>query len=292
MADAIRVATAGRLDITVYSTGELVPTANMMDAIEEGVLEFGMAWPGYFSGMEPSFVIYAGLPYGLKTLEEYIWMIKYGGFEDLVREIVAKHGVHVVELGVACPYGELSSKVPIRKVEDFQGVKIRSYGEYTKIFEHFGARGVTMAAGEIYTGLATGTIDAAIWGGPKLHHDLKLHEVAKYWITPPMAAFIGNMVMVNPKEWNALPADIREMLKSIVFEYHLQYPIETHYFDALALQDMVDNWNVEVCTLPPAETAKLQAFAESRWDELAKIDAYSARAIGMFKELMSLKGYI
>ena len=292
MAKIVAEATNGRLLIEVFPTGTLLPTAEMFDAISKGVIDMGMAWPGYFAGTEPAFQIFAGLPYGLKTLEEYLYAIKELGFEDVLKDMSAKHGVHVIDLGVACPYGELSSTKPVKKADDFKGLKIRSYGLYSKIFEAFGASAVSMASGEIYTGLATGTIDANIWGTPKLHWDLKLHEVAKYWITPPMAGFIGNMVMANPASWNKLPDDIKVIVDYIVFEQHLKYPMDTTYLDADALADMVNNYGVEVCVIPPEETAKMQAVAHQLWDELAEVDAYSAQAIGIMKDFMKLKGYM
>jgi len=292
MAKIIEAATDGRLQIEVHPTGTLLPTPEMFDAISKGVIDMGMAWPGYYSGIEPAFQIFSGLPYGLETLEEYLYCIKELGFEDVLREMSAKHGVYTVDLGVACPYGELSSTVPIKKTDDFKGLKIRSYGLYSRIFEHFGAACVSMASGEIYTGLATGTIDANIWGTPKLHWDLKLHEVAKYWITPPMAAFIGNMVMANPASWNELPDDVKLIVDYIVFEQHLKYPMDTTYLDAGALDDMVTNYGVEICVIPSEETAKMRVVAHQLWDELAEVDEYSAKAIGIMKDFMKLKGYM
>ncbi len=282
----------GRLQIELYPVGALMQVSEIFDGVSKGVIQIARAWPGYFSGIEPAFVILSGLPFGLKTMEENLYLIKNLGWEDLGREIMAKHGVHLLNLGLSCPYGELSSKVPIRKTADYKGLKIRGYGMYNRLFEKFGARGITMAPGEIYTGLATGTIDATIWGTPKLHHDLKLHEVCKYWITPPLASFITNMDIVNAKAWAALSDDLKGILEVAAYEAMTKYPIYTTFEDAGSLNDMIKNYGVQVCTLPPEELAKMQAAAMTLWDEAALKDAYSARAIKIIKDFMTLKGYV
>lgn len=292
MVNKIKLASGGRLEIELFPGGALIPVTEMFDGISKGVIQYSRAWPGYYSGLEPSFLIFSGLPYGLKTMEENLYLFRELGWQDLLGEVTAKHGVRTVTLGLAVPYGELSSKVPIRKADDFNGLKIRGYGLYNRIFEAFGAVGVSMAAGEIYTGLATGTIDANIWGTPKLHWDLKLHEVAKYWITPPMASFITNMDMVNPDAWAALPDDIKPIIEMASYETLTEYPIFTTGEDAAALADMVNNWGVEVITIPPEETAKMQAVAMDLWDEVAQKDDFSARSVDIIKDFMKLKGYI
>jgi len=284
--------TQGRLQIELFPVGALMQVADMFDGVSKGVIQIARAWPGYFTGIEPAFAVLSGLPFGLRTAEENLYMFKELGWERIADELAMKHGVHIYNLGLACPYGELSSRVPVRKPADYKGLKIRSYGLYNSIFEAFGGRGITMAPGEIYTGLATGTIDAAIWGGPKNHYDLKLHEVCKYWITPPLAAFITNWDMVNAKAWASLPNDIKLIVEKAAFETMLKYPMYVMYEDSLSLQDMVKNYKVEVCRFSSEEVNKVQAVAMQVWDKAAQKDKPSAELIKIARDFMTLKGYI
>ena len=71
---------------------------------------------------------------------------------------------------------------------------------------------MSVPVGEMYTALATGTIDAAHWGGPYNFHVLKIHEVAKYYLMPPLLGQITNDIFINMDEWNALPPDLQEIV--------------------------------------------------------------------------------
>ena len=292
MVESIKVMTAGRLIIEPYPGGTLVANADLFDAVSKGVLELAYSWPGYYSGLEPSMVCFSGLPYGLRKMEEQRYLITEAGWLDILKEVCAKHNVHAAALGPVASYGELSSTKPIRSVDDFEGLNIRGYGMYNRIFEAFGARGVSIAAGEIYTALATGTIDAAIWSSAKGHYDFKLHEVAEYWITPPMSRFIMSMCFANGDAWAALPDDIKAVVEMVLYHTLQQKQTLDSYDSAVALKDMVDSYGVEVITMPDADIAQMQAATTELWAEQAAADESSARLIKIIEDFMRVQGYI
>jgi TRAP-type mannitol/chloroaromatic compound transport system substrate-binding protein len=81
MADSIRLASAGRLNIRVYAAEELVPAMQSFDAVSVGTAEVGHDWPGYWKGKNEAFNAFASVPFGLDGEGYNIWLYEKGGLE-------------------------------------------------------------------------------------------------------------------------------------------------------------------------------------------------------------------
>ena len=53
--DRIEVLTDGRLTITLFPAGAIIPTFETLGAVRSNVLQVMNVWPGYFTGKEPAF---------------------------------------------------------------------------------------------------------------------------------------------------------------------------------------------------------------------------------------------
>ena len=74
---------------------------------------------------------------------------------------------------------------------------------------------MTLPAGEIVPSLQRGTLDAAEFSTPVTDLPLGFHEVTKYWYFPGLHQIAGFLeLLVNNKKWDALPADLKEVVKA------------------------------------------------------------------------------
>ena len=73
--------------------------------------------------------------------------------------------------------------MPIRKLEDFKNVKIRSHSGYDPLFKKVGAIPIGMNISEIYGALERGVVAAAPY--PIFVYDMGLAEVAKFALATP-----------------------------------------------------------------------------------------------------------
>jgi len=138
------------------------------------------------------------IPTGLKAARPY--------FE----QVWAKHNVILLGNG-AFPNG-LWSRMPITKLEDFKGKKFRAT-EITvqKGWGSVGGASVTMGTGDVYMGLQTGIIDAAVHGiktGVVAHY----YEVAKYAVVDPIINAGNFHLIVNKAAFNALPKKTQDAI--------------------------------------------------------------------------------
>jgi len=168
LADLCRKMSGGRLDISVYGGGELVPALEAFDAVRNGAAEVGSGAAYYWAGKAPAAQFFAGYPFGLNAQQMNAWLLSGGGME-LWRELYAGYnlvpftgGNTGVQMG-----GWYNRK--INSITDFKGLKMRMPGLGGRVLERLGGTPVLLPGGELYTGLERGIIDAAEWVGP--YHD-------------------------------------------------------------------------------------------------------------------------
>ena len=71
----------GRLKITVYGGGELVPPLGVFDAVSQGTVEMGSSAAYYWAGKCPASQFFAAIPFGFNAQAANAWMISGGGLE-------------------------------------------------------------------------------------------------------------------------------------------------------------------------------------------------------------------
>ena len=125
--------------------------------------------------------------------------------------LAAEHtGLHILFMSMANPV-VIYSKVPINKLDDFKGMKIR-YASITnkQMLEALGATPMLIPPPESQDALAKGIAQGA--GFPhEAGFAYDLASVAKYAIEPPLASATFVLVM-NPAKYNSLPPDLRAIL--------------------------------------------------------------------------------
>ena len=92
VADRITAMSGGRLTVTLYAGGELVPPFESFDAVQSGNADMLHATPYYWVGKSPALNYFTGVPFGLNAPELAGWLY-YGGGQELWDEVYAGLGV-------------------------------------------------------------------------------------------------------------------------------------------------------------------------------------------------------
>ncbi|PLC52636.1 hypothetical protein CR155_17790 [Pollutimonas nitritireducens] len=279
----------GRITIDVFPVGALFPISDGLEAVGGGLAEVAVLTGGYYAGKIGPFAnLENGVPGSLHTpLERYNFFYKKG-FIDLAREAYGKYGVYYLGPQLS-PRWDIMSKKPITSMADFKGLKIRSFGLEAKWYSNMGATPVFMGGGEIYTGLATGVIDAARWASPAGNFNGSFHEVAKYYVEPSPLPVPNNFFAVNKRAWDALPDDLKAILEEAAIASSFDYLALGEMHDAKAMQEM-KKAGVQVSTIPPEEFAKMEEAARALWRAYEKEDALAARGVKMLNEYLAELG--
>ncbi|NPA24306.1 MAG: ABC transporter substrate-binding protein, partial [Deltaproteobacteria bacterium] len=161
----------GRLKITVYGGGELVPPLGVFDAVSSGTVEMGHGAAYYWAGKHPATQFFAAVPFGLNAQGMNAWIVSGGG-QQLWDELYAKFNLKAWPAGnTGVQMGGWFNK-EINSINDLKGLKMRIPGLGGKVLAKAGGNAVLVAGGEIYTNLDRGVIDATEWVGP--YHDYKM----------------------------------------------------------------------------------------------------------------------
>lgn len=205
----------GRLVLTHYPAGEIVPAFELFDAVSQGVLEAGGEWPSYWAGKNITFDLFGSQNFGLTPLDHIVWTYKGGGLE-LMRELFGKYNMHYIPIGMTPIESGFRTNKPIRTLDDFKGLTLRTPATQTMwVLEQLGAKPVKLPGGEIYMALKLGTIDGAEFSNPSADWGMKFYEMTKYWNAPAWfqpSSLLG--VMINMDAWNALPDDLKAIVEA------------------------------------------------------------------------------
>lgn len=278
----------GRLKIDVLPGGSIVPVDETLTALGKGVFEVTTSSGGYWEGVIPVGSIEEGLPFmyrGYGTLDE-LDALMASGLTDLYREVYAEHNVYYIGYFSYHAYPAIMSKIPIRSLDDWKGVKVRAYGPWMDFFGRLGANATWFPGAEIYMAMKLGTIDVATYDsfGPI---GFKLYEVMDYLILPPFADHAISNTLVNMDAWNALPDDLKQVFNEAIKEYG----VETYFAYDIQWTSNINQaaaLGYEVITLPDAEVEKMKLIAAEQWEDYAGKDDYSARAIGIIKDFYGI----
>ncbi len=293
--------TNGRLQIKMYWGGELVATPDILDSVKMGVVEIGLASAYTYQGVIPAAAVEYGLPFGIRTPNElYNFMYGkklpniFGGWRaiDVLRPEYQKQGVYLLTTGVDCWPGSFMFRTPINTLNDIKGKKVRASGLMMNWIEKFGGNGVFIPGEETYTSLQTGALDGVSWGSAIAMHSVKFHEVAKYFLWPPIMPINTANVIVNQRAWNSLPADLKVALEQAMIIAGLNHTYHQNWTGEQWGLAQMKKAGVKMNTLSGAELAKAEKAAQELWAKEAQRSPASAKLVEMTKNYMRTMGYL
>ena len=183
MAKYVSDATDGKFQIQPFAAGEIVGTFQAFDAVSAGTVEMIHAPGYYYVGKDPTFAVFADIPFGLNARQKTAWL-NHGGGNELVNQYLGKFNVHAIPGGNTGTQMGGWFRKEIKSVADLQGLKFRIAGIAGQVLAKLGVVPQQIAGGDIYPALERGTIDAAEWVGPYDDEKLGFAKVAPFYYYP------------------------------------------------------------------------------------------------------------
>lgn len=203
--------TKGRVKVDVYPNSQLYKDREEIEALQLGAVQM----------LAPSLSKFG--PLGVRSFELFDLPYIFPNKETLYRVMDGDVGRKLFRLlepkgiiGLAYwdnGFKHMSANRPLRKVEDFKGLKLRI--QSSKVLEAqmkaLGANPQVMAFSEVYSALQQGVVDGTENPISNLYTQ-KMHEVQKH-LTLSQHGYLGYAVIVNKAFWEGLPADLRKILE-------------------------------------------------------------------------------
>lgn len=204
----IVVESDGTLDIRTFYSSPLGNYRNMYDRVLDGVVHLAFTTLAPIGGKFIQTDV-ASLPFEVENSLEgsiALWRLYENG-------VITDEFADIKLLGIFMfPNSALHvSDRPIRIMEDFKGIKMRTAGKLqSDTLVLLGGSPVTAPIGETYQGLNRGVFDGAIipWTGVA---PFKLDEVTKYHLDAPLGSSTA-MIFMNRDTYDALPPIARQAI--------------------------------------------------------------------------------
>ena len=212
LANLINKLSSGRIKITVYGAGELVPAFEIFDAVSRGIAELGHGSAYYWKGKNESLQFFSTVPFGLTANEMNAWLY-YGGGQELWQKAYSKFNLVPMAAGNTGIQMAGWFNKEINSLDDLKGLKMRIPGLGGEVLKRAGGTPVNLPGGELFTALKTGTIDATEWVNPYNDLAFGLHKAAKYYYYPGWHEPGTTLeCFLNKEIFDSLPEDLQNII--------------------------------------------------------------------------------
>ena len=288
LARYIQEMSAGRIEITIYAAGELVPAFEVFDAVSQGSAEMGHGAAYYWRGKSEAAQFFATVPFGLNAHEQNAWLY-YGGGLDLWREVYEPFNLMPFPAGnTGVQMGGWFNR-PIDSMADLNGLKMRIPGIGGEVLRRAGGTPVNLPLSEIFTALQTGSIDATEWVSPYNDVAIGLHQAARYYCYPGWQEPGPTLeCIINRDAWNSLPEDLQAIVRVACQATTLDMISEFMARNATSLAQLQSNEDVELRKFPDDVLSGLKELSRAVIEELAVDDPVFARVWDSCREFMAI----
>ncbi len=209
-AEEIEINSDGRIEVEVFGGAQLFGPSQFHPAVARGNIEaaslINLQWGGTIPEMQVFNI--PGLITSADQLDEFSQSEAAAFLDDKMEARGVKNVAWLLDANNAVV---TSSSQPLVAPEDFQGINIRGL---SRVFDRgliaMGAAPSTMPGSEVYQGLQTGVVDAAITSVGAAY-SRRYFEVQEYGSASNLISVYQNII-VNPAWWNSLPEDLQEIV--------------------------------------------------------------------------------
>jgi TRAP-type mannitol/chloroaromatic compound transport system substrate-binding protein len=287
LAKMINEMSDGRIKVKVYGAGELVPAFEVFDAVSKGTAQMGHSGAYYWKGKAEATQFFSAVPFGLTAQEMNAWLY-YGGGMELWRELYAPFNLIPAAAGNSGVQMAGWFNKEIKSTADLKGLKMRIPGLGGEVLRRAGGTPLTIAGGELFTALQTGTIDATEWVGPYNDLAFGLHKAAKYYYYPGWHEPGSTMeAMINKQAFEELPKDLQSIVMAACKAVNMDMISEYTARNNQALESLVNKHGVKLMPLPDDVLKTLKQLSDEVVLELANKEPMAKKIYDSFSQFRS-----
>jgi TRAP-type mannitol/chloroaromatic compound transport system substrate-binding protein len=290
--------TAGEVTFEILPSQSVVPHREVMNAVSAGILQGDLNAVAYYAGRDAAFGLMGDLIAGYDTVEEFQMFCRFGGGREILQKLYDKYAngkIHVIGCGPFSKEGLVAGK-PIRTVEDFKGVKIRSpEGMAAEVFKRVGAAPTAIPFPETYTAVEKGIVDAADASSYTNNDSLGFHKIAKYPIFPGIHSMAVLEFTINTDTWKKLGPQGQAALETWYYAAWVDMSRASDIQDRkLVARDRAGKGpkGIEVIDWSKEERAKFRAIAQKVWKDYSERSPLAKEAYDKHIAFMKMYGLL
>lgn len=259
-AKAVNEATDGRLNITVFSGGELpYKGVDVYRALSRRQIEIGHSPTGFIAPDLP-LLDAMSMPFACMDMHKFLDASLPKIRPEFDKAISEKFGATPV-IHYAYPGQEVWSRAPIKSIGDFKGLKIRAWNAgQVETLDRLGASSVSITTAEVTPALQRGVIDGAITAS--------INAAGWKWSEVLKNGYLFNITLsheviaVNNAALAELPEDVRKTFLRVAGEWEGKYREEVFKLDDAARATLIK----EGMTLTSPSESEAKALSDMTAD--------------------------
>lgn len=278
--------TGGKMKIQAYWDGALGSDLTATQQVRTGSLEMVLTSTAPLTGIVPALGVF-DLPFLFNNEAEADQVLDGKAGDWFAAKLPTVGAVNLAwwENGFR---QTTNSRHPIRKLEDFQGVKMRVMQNniFLDTFKTLGSNAVPMAFSEVYSALETNTVEGE--ENPLTNiENMKFYEVQKY-LTLTKHAYSPTLVLFSKKVWDTLSPQEQVVLKDCAIEGRGEERRANRELGDKSVA-MLRSKGMQVNEISPAEMQRIREKTKVIYDRHGKAIGDDALNI-VFGELKRIRG--
>lgn len=196
-ADKARLLSDGTIDIEFHD--RLVFDEDTFDAMKSGLIDAVWGSAGHHHREDPALTLFTGWPFGPDPEELTAWL-RFGGGQETLDAIYARHGLKSLYCGVLPAEGGGWFREEVETLEDLKGLKMRVFGLGGLTMRRLGVIPYEMPAGEVKPALASGVLDGAEFSVPSIDIEIGIADAARHLYFPAWQQPVTQLEFLLPIE--------------------------------------------------------------------------------------------
>jgi len=201
----------GRIKVEIYPAFQLGSEREQFEAIQANMIQGTLITEGTTALFFPPIQVIT-IPYLFKDAT-VAWEFFDGWFGDKLKESLLKQcNVRLIAVGEDGLYDWTNSKHPIRTLEDFKGLLIRTMEvpAHMNMVETLGAHPTALSWADVYTAMQTGVVDGQMNSSATIAL-ARFWEVQKY-LTDDDHLYGADLFMISENWFKSLPDDLKDII--------------------------------------------------------------------------------
>lgn len=238
-----------------YNNGVSVTKHDLLDLMADGKIEMSQMYTTWLAEKYNSDLHVLDLPFLFRDHQHAQVVLEGEVGEQLLSALGKKSHVHGLAFTYSGGFRMIPSQQPIRRVEDFKGMVIRSNKNpfAMETFRAVGAIPVPRELEEINEGIAKGEFVGGESAWPRVY-PLKQNSFSKVMNDTKHSLFLTSMI-VQKDFWNALDVSIQALIKAAAVDAARQERAAS-INDGEQAKVMAKQEGIEIIELPVNETQK------------------------------------
>jgi len=251
-----------KVEVKLYPGGQLGAQRDLIEQVKLGTIDMTFGNPPYFSNLIPAFGV-MDLPYIFNDYY-HIERVVAGEVGSMLNDLLIKQeGMRILGWFHIGFRDMITSKTPIRKIEDFKGVKFRSpeVSTYINMFKALGATPTPIPWTDVYQAMQTKLVDG-LETSPEGMTSTKVYEVGKY-VTLTNHINTVECPTINEAFYQSLPEDVKQALHETM---DLLVPWQRYKVirkNIEAIQELKD----QGCEIIEIDVTPLRKACETVWEQ-------------------------